>query len=261
MQPFLRRYCFTCHGPKKHEAGLDLSRDVTVAAVASHAGQWQLVRERLQGKSLAMSPALLKKYLAAARLVAAHVVLKPEGFVFAPPPVAADTDRDKYCVQRIIDFYQRHPVDYADCFLAAWRFRHRKALGKPKASLSDFAREAGRSARYLASVWSLLEESPPAPGPLGEVQAGWRKLPADVRKPDEARRECQRLRDLVVKLRKQLTPKPEKSQVKGISQGSQPLGVPLGFGGAGFAAAAVGPRCPPGGGRFLAAEKCPETVR
>ena len=55
-----------------------------------------------------MSPALLKKYLAAARLVADHVVLKPEGFVFAPHPVVTDTDRDKYCVQRIIDFYERH---------------------------------------------------------------------------------------------------------------------------------------------------------
>ena len=31
------------------------------------------------GESLAMSPALLKKYLAAARLVADHVVLKPDG--------------------------------------------------------------------------------------------------------------------------------------------------------------------------------------
>ena len=41
------------------------------------------------GESLAMSPALLKKYLAAARLVADHIVLKPKGFAFAPPlPVA-----------------------------------------------------------------------------------------------------------------------------------------------------------------------------
>ena len=71
------------------------------------------------GESLAMSPALLKKYLAAARLVADHVVLKPEGFVFAPHPVVTDTDRDKYCVKRIIDFYERHQVDYADYFLAA----------------------------------------------------------------------------------------------------------------------------------------------
>ena len=38
------------------------------------------------GESLAMSPALLKKYLAAARLVADHLVLKPDGFAFAPHP-------------------------------------------------------------------------------------------------------------------------------------------------------------------------------
>ena len=36
------------------------------------------------GESLTMSPALVKKYLAAARLVADHLVLKPDGFVFAP---------------------------------------------------------------------------------------------------------------------------------------------------------------------------------
>src|SRR5205085_3801886 len=49
------------------------------------------------GESLTMSPALLKKYLEAARRVADHLVLKPEGFAFAPFPVVADTDRDKFC--------------------------------------------------------------------------------------------------------------------------------------------------------------------
>ena len=78
-----------------------------------------------------MSPALLKKYLAAARLVADHVVLKPDGFVFAPHPVVTDTDRDKYCVQRIIDFYKRHEVDLADYFLAAWKYRHRDSSASP----------------------------------------------------------------------------------------------------------------------------------
>src|SRR5262249_14323941 len=66
------------------------------------------------GESLTTSPALLKKYLAAARLVADHIVLKPHGFVFAPYSAVTDTDRDKYCVLRIIDFYERHKVDYAD---------------------------------------------------------------------------------------------------------------------------------------------------
>src|SRR5207245_3485808 len=111
------------------------------------------------GESLTMSPALLKKYLAAARLVADHLVLKPQGFVFAPHAAVTDTDRDKYCVQRIIAFYQRHRVDYADYFRAAWRFQHRKALGKPDASLRDFADAAELSSKYLATIWSLLTES------------------------------------------------------------------------------------------------------
>src|SRR5207302_6486942 len=75
------------------------------------------------GESLAMSPALVKKYLAAARAIADHLVLKPAGFVFAPHPAVTETDRDKYCVRRIVDFYERHRVDYADYFLAAWTYR------------------------------------------------------------------------------------------------------------------------------------------
>src|SRR5947209_12736217 len=64
------------------------------------------------GESLAMSPALLKKYLQAARAVADHLVLKPDGFDFAPHPMLAPTDRDKYSILRIIDFYNRQPTDY-----------------------------------------------------------------------------------------------------------------------------------------------------
>src|SRR6266487_1344285 len=52
------------------------------------------------GESLAMSPALLKKYLEAARHVADHMVLKPDGLIFAPHPAVTDPDRDKYCVKR-----------------------------------------------------------------------------------------------------------------------------------------------------------------
>jgi hypothetical protein len=175
------------------------------------------------GESLTMSPALLKKYLGAARLVADHVVLKPHGFVFATHPAVTDTDRDKYCVQRIIAFYERHQVDYADYLRAAWRFQQRAALGKRDATLGDFAAESGLSAKYLATVWSVLTEMPAASGPLGEVQTAWRKLPNDVRKPAAVQRECEALRDLVVRLRKEHTPKIERLHVKGISDGSQPF--------------------------------------
>jgi hypothetical protein len=175
------------------------------------------------GESLTMSPALLKKYLAAAWHIADHLVLKPHGFVFAPHPAVTDTDRDKYCVQRIIAFYERHRVDYADYLLAAWRFHHREALGKSKASLSDFAAEAKLSAKYLTLVWSLLTDREPVTGPVAEVQARWRRLPAEVDKQDDIRRECEELRDLVIRLRKEFAPKVDRLQVKGISNGSQPF--------------------------------------
>jgi Protein of unknown function (DUF1592)/Protein of unknown function (DUF1588)/Protein of unknown function (DUF1587)/Protein of unknown function (DUF1585)/Protein of unknown function (DUF1595)/Planctomycete cytochrome C len=175
------------------------------------------------GESLNMSPALLKKYLAATRFVTDHAVLTADGFVFAPHPVVTDTDRDKYCVERVIAFYDRHRVDYADYFLAAWRFQNRKLLGKEQMTLRDFADEGKLSPKYLATIWRILTGSPAASGPLAELQAQWRKLPSDVQKPVEIRKDCERLRDLVIRLRKDLTPKPESLEAKGISKGSQPF--------------------------------------
>jgi hypothetical protein len=172
------------------------------------------------GVSLVMSPALLKKYLAAVRLVADHVVLKPDGLVFAPHPVVTDTDRDKYCVHRIIDFYNRHQVDYADYFLAAWKYRHRRMLGRSEAELSTLATEAGLSPKYLALIWSALHDTKEEVGPLAAVRKMWRELPASAA---AVRPGCERMRDLVVRLRRQLEPRVSRLSVKGISPGSQPF--------------------------------------
>src|SRR5262245_27775632 len=174
-------------------------------------------------ESLAMSAALLKKYLAAARLVAEHVVFKPEGFVFAPHPVVTDTDRDKYCVTRIIDFYERHQVNYVDYFLAAWRFKHRDALGKRDVSLANFAVDAGLSGKYLSLIYSILEDGHPTVGPIAQIQSQWGEFPADGQREADAKLPAQKLHDLVLLMRRELTPKVDKLQVKGISQGSQPF--------------------------------------
>jgi mono/diheme cytochrome c family protein len=175
------------------------------------------------GESLTMSPALVKKYLAAVRHVADHLVLKPIGFVFAPHPAVTETDRDKYCVHRIIDFYNRHKVDFADYFVAAWRFQHRAELGNENASLSDIAKESRLSTKYLATIWSIVSDQKPQSGPLEEVLSVWRKLPAEVDQPADVRRECERLRDIVVLLRKKLAPPAAKMHVEHISDGSQPF--------------------------------------
>src|SRR6185437_998604 len=99
------------------------------------------------GESLATSPALLKKYLQAAHEVADHMVLTPDGIGFAPYPMLVETDRDKYSIQRIVAFYERQPTDFADYFEAAWRFKHRAALGKPGATLVSAAAESKVSAK------------------------------------------------------------------------------------------------------------------
>jgi len=182
------------------------------------------------GESLAMSPAHLQKYLAAARLVADHAVLKPKGFVFAPHPAVTETDRDKYCVQRIMAFYGRHKVDYADYFLAAWRYRHRERLGEAEIDIRGIAAASGLSPKYLETIWSVLNDPLPEVGPLAEVRSQWRELPAPMESPDGAatvemlvRAGCERLRDQVIKLRKELAAEAPRLHVHGISDGSQPF--------------------------------------
>ncbi|HLJ12398.1 MAG TPA: DUF1592 domain-containing protein, partial [Planctomycetaceae bacterium] len=312
VQPFLKTHCIACHGEKKQEAKLDLSRFSTVAMVVKNHRVWDTVLERLEleemppekapkqptaheraaviewlkalrednlsrnagdpgpilprrlsnaefdytihdltgvdmrparefpvdpaneagfdnsGESLTMSPALMKKHLAAARSIADHLVLKPHGFVFAPHSAVTETDRDKYCVQRIIAFYNRQPIDCADYFLAAWRFQHRAALGRPHAALTDFATQAGISGKYLGTIWSTLAAAEPSAGLLGQVRTAWRKLPVpgdqnDSEALETARRDCGVLSDLVVRLRKELEPRVEKMHAPGISDGSQPF--------------------------------------
>ena len=66
------------------------------------------------------------------------------------------TDRDRYSIQRILDFYARQPTDYAAYFEAAWRYKYRAALGKPTATLADMAAESKISAKYLPMIWKIL---------------------------------------------------------------------------------------------------------
>ncbi len=129
------------------------------------------------GESLAMSPSLLKKYLGAAREVANHMFLKPEGLSFAPHSMLAETDRDQYCVKQIIDFYHQQDIDYADYFHAAWSYKYRGALGNKKATLQQIAARNKVSAKYLATIWTALEDAKADVGPLVKLRALWRELP------------------------------------------------------------------------------------
>src|SRR5262249_28570658 len=109
------------------------------------------------GESLAMTPALLNKYLLAARDVADHMFLSASGLAFAPHAMLVETDRDRYCIQQIVDFYSRQNTDYADYFHAAWTYKHRAALGTPRSTLADVAAQMKVSAKYLTTIWKALE--------------------------------------------------------------------------------------------------------
>jgi uncharacterized protein DUF1592/uncharacterized protein DUF1588/uncharacterized protein DUF1587/uncharacterized protein DUF1595/uncharacterized protein DUF1585/cytochrome c len=177
------------------------------------------------GESLAMSPALVKKYLDAARLVADHILFLPGGLSFAPYPVVTDEDRDKYAVNRIVDFYKRQPLDYADYFLAAWRYRHRAALRQPRMTLADAAAGAKVSATYLNKVWAMLNASGEDVGPLAALQARWRTLPAPVdhQEPNALRPAVGWMRDLITDLRPRVAMSFENLPARGIAAGSQSL--------------------------------------
>lgn len=176
-------------------------------------------------ESLMMSPALLKKYLEAARSVAAHLVLTPDGLGFAPHPMIAETDRDKYCVNRIIDFYDRQRTDYVDYFFACWRYRHREELDRADITLEEIAAEEGISAVYLDRVWNVLDQPADEIGPIAALKGLWNALPTpeDDGGAEAARAGCERMRDLVVDLRGQLTPEVENLTARGISTGTQPF--------------------------------------
>jgi hypothetical protein len=175
------------------------------------------------GESLTMSPALLAKYLEAARQVADHMVLKPDGIDFAPHPMLVETDRDKYSIQRIVSFYYRQPTDFADYFQAAWRFQYRAALGKPGATLAAVAADSKVSPKYLPLVWQILHDKD-AVGPIAKLQGMWRALPAPAASSSGIlRAKCVEMRDFVVRIRKDTAMQFAAPVVRGLPAGSQPL--------------------------------------
>jgi mono/diheme cytochrome c family protein len=175
------------------------------------------------GESLTISPALLKKYVQAAKSIADNLVLTSTGFEFASHPVLAETDRDKFCILRIVDFYRSQPTDFADYFQAAWRYRHREALGVPTATLESVAAGSKVSPHYLALVWKTLTGPAEKVGPIAKLQAQWNALPIPrITDPDIARPGCVAMRDWVVGLRKKVAWKFDNLRVpRGFSTGGQ----------------------------------------
>ncbi len=177
------------------------------------------------GESLTMSPALLNKYLQAARQVANHMVLKPDTIDFAPHLMQVESDHDKYAIQRIIAFYQAQPTDYSQYFEAAWRYRYRAQLGKPGASLASIAAESKLSAKYLPMIWGILHDKD-AVGPVAKLQAMWNALPAPQKANEMAGQlaiKTEAMANFVTRIRAHTAMQFYAPKVKGLPGQSEPL--------------------------------------
>ncbi|MGH7137978.1 MAG: DUF1587 domain-containing protein, partial [Pirellulales bacterium] len=111
------------------------------------------------GAALAMSPALLTKYLDAGKEIASHAVLLPDGFRFS----AGTTRRD--WSDEIIDEIKRFYARFADregriplerYFSAT--FEEREALAAGKKTTDVVAAQRGLNGRYLGLLWSVLND-------------------------------------------------------------------------------------------------------
>jgi len=137
------------------------------------------------GGALAMSPALLSKYLDAGKSVAAHAVLLPRGIRFSKSTSRSDWTGE--ILAEIRAFYAAHTADGGADTVTQQGIALDKNRGGTlpldrylRASLS--AREAKLSPRYVAALTALMRSARPSPL-LDDLRAQWRTAkPADVPK-------------------------------------------------------------------------------
>jgi hypothetical protein len=121
-----------------------------------------------------ISPALLTKYLAAAKGIADHLVLLPDGFRFSPATTRRDWTNEG--TARLRRFYAdilggdgRLPVQP---YLAA-TVRHRAVIEQNPQAIEGIAAKEKLNAKYLGILWQTLNDKTPSQ-PLDELRAKWR---------------------------------------------------------------------------------------
>ena len=144
------------------------------------------------GEAQGMSPALAIKYLDAAKEVADHAVLTPEGIRFSP--FTTERDRTDELLSRIQAFYRQFTEDSGGSavnlqgikfttnqggrlpvarYLAA-TLAEREALNSGTKTLESVAKERSLNAKYLRNLWETLSSDKEADGTLlGELREKW----------------------------------------------------------------------------------------
>lgn len=163
------------------------------------------------GEALGMSPALVDKYLDAAKEVARHVVLLPDGLRFSEQTTRRDQTDE--AVERIRDFYRTYSDQRGSSAvnLQGVQFRtnqggrlpvrpylaallaEREALKHQTITMEQIAGRSGLSLKYLERLWHELQQKPGDPAQLlDHIRAHWQKSDPDL---DELVRQIERWQD------------------------------------------------------------------
>lgn len=152
------------------------------------------------GAGQAMSPALAQKYLDAARGIADHLVLLPDGIAFSSQTTRRDQSDE--CLAKIQDFYRRYTVEAGSQPVELQGFEtnerlggvlplqeyllatleERTAMNDGTRSIADVCHDRGLNEKYFSLLWAMLAEPGETPSfLLDEVRRRWRSAV-----PDEA---------------------------------------------------------------------------
>ncbi|WP_437230768.1 DUF1592 domain-containing protein [Planctomicrobium sp. SH661] len=143
------------------------------------------------GGALVMSPGLLTKYLDAAKSVAAHAVLLPDGFTFGESPTPTDQTQER--LEQIRNFYSRYCDNRVgekvnlqgiifntndggglplDLYLVAL-VEERQSLTAGTKTTAEVARQRSLSPKYMDLLWKALNE-PQQSLLLSQIQSQWK---------------------------------------------------------------------------------------
>jgi mono/diheme cytochrome c family protein len=130
----------------------------------------------------------MERYLEAAKRVANHAVIGsgPLGFYIDP----GKTGFELSALNRIMEIYRTHGFRtvsgeggrpfglerYGKAFYAAWRFKHRAALGEPNITLGQLAAKEQINPRFAQHIWTVVNNAS-LRYPSSEAAARWNKLP------------------------------------------------------------------------------------
>jgi mono/diheme cytochrome c family protein len=169
------------------KVGIEASSDSVGGEGFSNFGDVQFVED-----------ASIERYLEAAKLVADHAVIGAGPLEFYSDP--GRTGMELFALNRINEIHANHGFRvvsgeggkpfgldrYGKAFYVAWQFKHRAALGMPRATLRELAAAEGITERFAEHIWTVVNR-PDLSYPSREMVDFWKTIPAPTADREKSR--------------------------------------------------------------------------